>query len=154
MSDEPEITEPEAPEFPFDWMPLDVGNVEIVNWDGHSYVDRTGRTYWSGQEPSADDAADAVTTPRSVPPEVPQVISRSQFVIAARRVLGITEGDIFALISQLASGEVQETARDLWENAREFKRDNSMLAALATLNGNTAAQIDEVFRVGGALDLD
>ena len=101
---------------------------------------------------AATDIAHAIASPAPVP--VPPVITRAQFVIAARRVLGITEGTIFALISQLPAGEVQETARDLWENSREFKRENTFLNQLAALNGNTAAEIDEVFRVGNALNLD
>lgn len=87
-------------------------------------------------------------------PAVPEVISRAEFVISLRRVLGLTEGGIYAIISMLPEGEQRETARDLWENAREFRRDNSFLAALAQLNGNTPAQLDEVFRTGAALDLD
>ena len=87
-------------------------------------------------------------------PPVPEVISRAEFIIALRRVLGITEGAVFALLSQMPAGEEQETARDLWENAREFKRSNSFLLALAQLNGNTPSQIDEVFRAGAALNLD
>lgn len=144
-----------APEFPFPWMPLAVAGVEIVGWDGYSYVDRTGRTYWSGlAEPNAEDAADAVETPRTPPAPVPDVITRAQFIIAARRQLGLNEGEVFALISGLPAGEVQETARNLWENAREFRRANTFLNQLAELNGNTPAEIDEVFRVGAALNLD
>jgi hypothetical protein len=105
-------------------------------------------------EASDEVLAAAIAAAVNAPAPVPQVISRAEFVIAARRVLGITEGAIHALISQLPAGETQETARDLWENAREFRRDNSFLAALAQLNGNTAAEIDEVFRTGAALDLD
>jgi hypothetical protein len=109
----------------------------------------------SGEPSEANAAADIAHALANPPPApVPQSISRSEFVIAVRRVLGLVEGDIFALISQLPAGETQETARDLWENAREFRRDNSFLAALAQLNGNTSEEIDEVFRVGAALNLD
>lgn len=106
--------------------------------------------------PEVDDEtlADAIAAALDAPAQVPQVISRAEFVIACRRVLGLTEGGIHALISQLPAGEQQETARDLWENAREFRRTNSFLAALAALNGNTEADIDEVFRAGAGLDLD
>jgi hypothetical protein len=105
--------------------------------------------------PEIDDEtlADAIAAAVNAPAPVPQIITRAEFVIAARRVLGLVEGDVFALISQLPAGETQETARDLWENAREFHRDNSFLAALAQLNGNTPEEIDEVFRVGATLDL-
>ncbi len=98
--------------------------------------------------------ASAIANPPAEALPVPQSISRAEFVIALRRVLGMTEADVFALISQLSAGDTQETARDLWEHAREFHRGNSFLAALATLNGNTEAEIDEVFRTGAALNLD
>ena len=104
------------------------------------------------QENAAADIAAAIANPPPAP--VPLVISRAEFVIAVRRVLGLTEGGIYAIISLLPEGEQRETARDLWENAREFRRDNSFLAALAQLNGNTPEQLDEVFRTGAALDLD
>lgn len=153
----PETQDPgsQTPEFPFPWMPLAVAGVEIVNWDGYSYVDRAGRTYWSGaSEPTEADALAALQTPRTPPAPVPQIISRAEFIIAARRVIGLTEGAVFALLSQLPAGEQQETARDLWENAREFHRDNTFIAALAQLNGTTSEQIDEVFRTGANLNLD
>lgn len=145
----------QPPAYPFSWMPLAVAGVEIVGWDGFSYVDTSGRTYWSGAaEPSEADALDAVQTPRTPPAPVPAVVARSQFVIAARRVLGLTEGGIYALISQLPEGEQRETARDLWENARKFRRDNTFINALAQLNGTSPEQVDDVFRAAGAINLD
>ncbi len=59
---------PVYPVYPFPWMPLPVSAVVIVGWDGFSYVDDSGRTYWSGAEPSADDCKDAVENPRECPP--------------------------------------------------------------------------------------
>lgn len=144
MSDEPEITEPEAPEFPYEWMPLAVGNIEIVNWDGHSYVDRTGRTYWSGQEPTAEDAADAVTTLRIPPPEVPQEVTRPRFIIALRKVLNITEGTVYAMISGLPA-EQQEDVRDWFDHGVFFDRADPLLNAVATSQGITSEQLDAVF---------
>lgn len=139
----------------YPWMPLTIGVIEIVSWDGYSYVDRDGRTYWSGVvEPTETDAIDSVSTPRTPPAPVPERLSRSEFIVAARRVLGITEGTVYALIALLPAGEQRETARDLWENARWFYRDNSFLAALAQLNGNSPEQLDELFRVGATLNLD
>jgi len=153
MSEETEETA--APEYPFDWMPLEIGGVEIVSWDGHSYVDRAGRTYWSGEaEPSADDAKAAVETPRTPPAPVPAEISRAEFIIALRKVLGLQEGDVFAIISHVPKGEVQEDARDLWEHARVFRRHNRFLLQLAEMEGIKPAQLDEVFRVGHSLNLD
>lgn len=103
-------------------------------------------------ENAAADIAAAIANPPPAP--VPAVITRSQFVVAARRVLGITEGTVFAHLSQLPEGETQETARDLWENAREFRRENTFLNQLASMNKNTPEEIDDVFRVGAALNLD
>ena len=104
------------------------------------------------QANAAADIAATIANPPAAP--VPVSISRAAFVIAARRVLGLTEGTIYALISQLPEGEQRETARDLYENALEFRRDNSLLVALAQLNGNTEEQVDEIFRTGATLALD
>jgi hypothetical protein len=130
----------------------------VIAHDEGSYVIRVpdGRVIGilaNGELSAANVEADIASPAVPVPP-VPEVISRAEFVIAARRVLNVTEATIFALISQLPAGEQQETARDLWEHAREFRRDNSMLIALAQLNESTPEQLDEVFRVGAALDLN
>lgn len=66
MSEEIPEQEP-TPAFPFEWMPLQVGQVNIVGWDGFSYIDENGLTYWSGLEPSAEDCASSVNTPRVIP---------------------------------------------------------------------------------------
>jgi hypothetical protein len=130
----------------------------VIAHDAGSYVIRLpdGRVIGilaNGELSEANVEAD-IASPAVPATPVPEVISRAEFVIAARRVLNVTEATIFALISQLPAGEQQETARDLWEHAREFRRDNSMLIALAQLNGNTPEQLDQVFRVGAALELN
>lgn len=169
MSDEPldpPAEQPEEPAVPA-WPEYSVtveplGPVTVIDPEGEpGYRVRladgrvTAFPAHSGDPSEANAAADiahAIAHPPPVP--VPPVISRAEFIIAARRVLGITEGNVFALISQLPAGEPQETARDLFEHAREFRRSNSFMTALAQLNGNTSEQLDEVFRVGAALDLD
>lgn len=81
----PEDIETPPPEYPFPWMPLLVGAIELVGWDGHSYVDRQARTYWSGlAEPSEVDAQDAVSTPRT-PPAPAQTDAE---IYAAQQALG------------------------------------------------------------------
>lgn len=77
-------------------------------------------------------------------------VSRARFVIALRRVLKLTEGHVYALISRLPA-EVQDDARDWFENATEFRRESPNIAALAALNGTTPEQVDEVFRVAAQL---
>lgn len=109
------------------------------------------RTWVPVEKTPAELAEDAR---RAVALKLAATLSRAAFIIALRRVLGITEGHVFALISQMPAGEEQETARDLWENAREFRRSNPFLLALAKINGSTEEQIDEVFRTGSALNLD
>jgi hypothetical protein len=74
---------PEEITYPFEWMPLAVGGIEVVGWDGYSYVDRAGRTYWSGESPSEADALAAVGTPRAIPApaaEQPPVGTRRSLV--------------------------------------------------------------------------
>lgn len=147
---------------PAPFSPYDVPGVgTVIEHEGASYIVRLadgrvcGYPAQAGDASEASAAADIALAIANPPPApAPVVLSRAEFIIALRRVLGITEGDVFALISQLPAGEQQETARDLWENAREFRRDNSFLAGLAALNGNTSEEIDEVFRTGAALNLD
>lgn len=98
--------------------------------------------------------ADLVSSPPPPPPDpVAPVLSRTQFVIAARRVLGLTDDVAMKLIGQLPDAEVRATALDLWENADEFHRDNKVLLGLAKMGGYTADQLDKVFRTGAAPDL-
>lgn len=150
MSEAPQFQEYEVP-----------GIGTVIRHEGDSYIVRlpdgrvVGYAAPAGTPFKANAAADIAATLANPPAApVPEVISRAEFVIAARRVLGLTEGGIFAIISLLPAGEQRETARDLWENAREFRRHNSFLVTLAQLNGNTPAELDEVFRAGAALDLD
>jgi hypothetical protein len=84
---------------------------------------------------------------------VPEMISRAQFVIAARRVLGLTDVVASALIQNLPNEEDRLTAQDLWENAGEFHRNNNMLLVLAQIGGYTDAQLDDVFKSGAASNL-
>ena len=107
-------------------------------------------------DPSADNAVADIehALAHPAPAPVPHVLPRSSFIVAIRRVLGITSDDVLAIIEQLPAGDQRDTARDLWANARSFYRSNSFVTALAALNGNTPAQLDEVFRVGATLNLD
>src|SRR5689334_21789860 len=111
----PENIPPEGP------PPFPVYEVEgigtVIAHDGECYHVRTadGRVIGfraaNGNPSQANAAADiAAAIANPPPPPVPQVISRAEFVIALRRVLEMTEGDVFALISQLPAGEEQETA--------------------------------------------
>lgn len=159
MSEEPEIEEQE----PSGFVEYDVEGVgTVIDPEGEpGYRVRlpdgcvTAFAAVSGNPSPENAAADigyALANPP--PPPVPAEISRARFVIAVRRVLGVTEGAIFALISSLPSGEEQETARDLWENAVTFRRANPFLLMLAQAGDFTTEQIDEVFRVGAALVID
>lgn len=106
----------------------------------------------SGEPSQSNALADithALATPP--PPAVPPAITPAQFMAAARKLLGITEGTIYALISAIPDNEAQDDARDLFERATRFRRDNPLIAALAAINGNTGEQIDGVFRLGATL---
>jgi hypothetical protein len=143
--------EPAPVVYPFDWMPLPVGAVEIVGWDGFSYVDRAGRTYWSGAEPGEADAIDAVengAAPAALAP-VPESIGPAQIRIALRRI-GVTSGQIYALISALPA-EAQDDARDLWDYATVIRRDHALIATLAAGLGLSAEQVDDVFRAAATI---
>lgn len=164
MSTEPESIEEETPPAFAEYnVTVDgLGTVTVIDPEGEpGYRVRlldgrvTAFAAVSGNpspENAATDIAHAIANPP--PPPVPAEISRARFVIAARRVLGVTEGAVFALISGLPAGEEQEMTRDLWENAVVFRRSNPFLGMLAQAGGYTSEQIDEVFRVGGALQID
>ncbi|MDP1581508.1 MAG: hypothetical protein Q8M02_14645 [Candidatus Didemnitutus sp.] len=138
---------------PFPFLPFEVGAVTVTDFDGFSYVDANGRTYWSGvAEPSEADAFDCVTNPRTPPVPVPELITRPQFFVAARRVLGLSEDDLTALIDLLPAGEHRETARDFLRNSQTFRRAHPALVDLATLKGLTAAQLDDFFRYASSIE--
>ena len=96
--------------------------------------------------------ADLANPPAPVLP-VPAEVSRARFLIALRRCFGLNEGAIYALISQLPAGDEQEDARDIFENAIEFRRANAFLATLAAAAGKSSADLDNLFRFAAALDL-
>ena len=75
-------------------FPLTIGAITLTGWDGYSYVDVFGRTYWSGAAtPSAEDAADCVTTQRTPPQLSPVVRSQSATVVISR----MTDAEVSAL---------------------------------------------------------
>jgi hypothetical protein len=153
--------DPITPEAPPPFPEYDVPNIGTVTaHEGAYYHVRTpdGRVvaYRSpGGAPSEllaqADIAHAIANPEALPP--PPVLSRLRFVMALRKVVGLNEGGVFALISQLPADQ-QEDARDMFEYASEFRRDHPMIVALGALNGNTPEQIDQVFRVGASLPID
>lgn len=103
-------------------------------------------------ENAAADIAHALANPPPAP--VPAEITRAQFIIAARRVLGLTEGAVYATITAAAdfTAEQKDDARDWFENALTFRRDHALLNAFAEKAGVTATQLDAVFQLGATLD--
>jgi|GEM_PF-6307894 len=136
-----------------------VTSAEIFSQDDPAYV--RVAIFGDGRVisvPAVGDAANSirvalVSPPRPVAAPVPDMLSRAQFVIAARRVLGLTDAVARSLIGRLPDAESRLTALDLWDNAGEFHRHNSVLLGLAQLGGYTEAKLDEVFRAGAAPDL-
>lgn len=102
---------------------------------------------------TADDIRAHLANPPAPAAPVPAAISRARLIIAARRTLGLTEGAIYATISQIADPEQQETTRDLFECATEFRRHNAFIVTIATQLGLSAEQVDDFFRAAAALDL-
>ena len=96
-----------------------------------------------------------IANPRAPVAPVPAELTRYRFLVALRREWALTEGSIYALISQLPAGEPQETARDAFENASSFRRRSPLLLAAAQLSGRTEADIDALFVAAAAYtDLD
>lgn len=75
---------------------------------------------------------------------VPQEVTRPRFIIALRKVLSITEGAVYAIISGLPA-EQQEDVRDWFDHGVFFDRADPLLNAVATSQGITAEQLDAVF---------
>lgn len=44
-----------------------------------------------------------------------------------------------------------QTTQDAWEFAQEFRRDNPLIAAVASALGKTEAEIDDLFALAGSL---
>ncbi|MCW5548875.1 MAG: hypothetical protein KIT44_07915 [Opitutaceae bacterium] len=128
---------------------------EVIRHEGPHYHIRLADGQVTGiranGEPSPENVEADIASPAPEPPAVPQEISPAQFHAAARKLLGITEGTVFALISQIPDAEMQDDARDLYEKATIYRRSDPFLNQLAAMNGNTPEQLDEVFRLGATL---
>jgi len=101
-------------------------------------------------------------TPYTPPPApVPQSVSRRQFFQAAAQIGIITEDEALAtdssipaaLLTAISSLPVadQFAAKMAVKFAQEFQRSNSILAALASAMGKTAAEIDALFALAATL---
>lgn len=133
--------------------------VELSNGTAHVQLGN-GQTFRAEVNTAAcaDDAADTalaesvvgLTTPMPLP--VPELITRPQFFVAARRVLGLSEDDLTALIDLLPAGEHRETARDFLRNSQTFRRAHPALVGLAALKGLTPAQLDDFFRYASSIE--
>jgi hypothetical protein len=65
------------------FLPLVAGLITLIGWDGFSYVGDDGRTYWSGAEtPTAEDAADCLATPRTLPAPATPLVQSARVVLA------------------------------------------------------------------------
>ena len=130
-----------APDLSF--LPHTVGALEIVAWDGYSYVARDGRTFWSGvATPSVADLAAALATPRTPPAApvvVPTEVSRRQLF---RALLEFNPALTRAAIRAQLTAEADLIEFD---EALEFRRDHPLIARLGEMLGITSAQADAIF---------
>ncbi len=113
--------QPSAPDLTF--LPRTVGEVQIVAWDGFSYVTATGRTYWSGAStPSAADLDDALATPRTqpAPPVAPHRILKDTIIQRVKAANKLAE--LRAIIAGLDAD-----ARFEWDNSSWFSSNNALL---------------------------
>lgn len=87
-----------------------------------------------------------VPTP-DVPPEpLPTVLTCSPWQI--RKALNAT-GLRGAVEAAVATAD--QTTKDAWEFAQEFRRDNPLIAAVASALGKTEAEIDDLFALAVTL---
>jgi hypothetical protein len=127
-----------------------IGYTEDEHGSGYLIQQADGQTVGvlAKGEPSAENVEDDIAEPRALPVPVPSEITRPRFIIGLRKVLGLTEGHVFALISSIADPEEQEDARDWWEHGVFFRRDDHWLLTMAERQSVTAEQLDDVFRTG------
>lgn len=124
------------------FLPRTAAGVEIVGWDGFSYVDGQGRTFWSGvATPSAADLDDALTSRRPVPPPVavPAQVSRRQLFLA------LLEQSPTLTRTAIRAQLTTEAQLVEFDEAQEFRRDHPLIAALAAALGFSAGEVDQVF---------
>lgn len=123
--------------------PLSVAGRTLVRYlDGHTYESAGGATYYSGAaEPSAEDAADCLATPRTPPaaaPALPAVLPAWRIhAIAKLHGLAATITTILAALP-----EPQKTiATAAWTQGNEIARDSATyLAIVAALALDSEAE--------------
>ena len=125
-----------------DIFPLTVGALTLTGWDGYSYVDVLGRTYWSGAaEPSEADAQDAVTTRREPVATEPQIAAAQDRLLDAYtrvELLNITPAGAVKLAQLMQAGNAKALAIAGWIDAHwaEFRAKQAQIAS-----GNVAVDI-------------
>lgn len=116
------------------------------------YVDPTGEVTGSSTFPQP--ALGYTRWVDEVPPlpvAVPQVVSRFQGREAMWRTPHGDSTLFEAAEAVLRDSEVPSMYRRAWDDLLEFRRDSEMLAAIASLLGLTAAQIDAVFNLAASI---
>lgn len=131
--------------------PLVLGSVTLVGWDGFSYVDDAGRTYWSGAaEPTAEDAAECLAAPRARAVPVPEELPAWRIKVVAK--LAGLDGAIASALATLPE-PARTVASAAWFDGNVIRRDSATVNQLAAALGLSAAQMDEFFRQAAALDV-
>ena len=149
MSDTPEPIDPHT-------LPAEPVACSLGTWT-HSDVDAGGNVYLiatptgatiairgHGDLSAANIEAD-IANPAPAPVPVPAEVTRPRFVIALRKVLGLEEAHVFAMISAIEDAEEQQDTRDWWEHTGVFRRDDARLNAMAARESVTTEQLDAVF---------
>lgn len=98
----------------------------------------------STQPLTAEALSAHLANPPARVPGVPQEVTRPRFIIALRKVLNITEGTVYAIISGLPA-EQQEDVRDWFDHGVFFDRADPLLNAVAATQDITSEQLDAVF---------
>lgn len=122
------------------FLPLTLADTTLVGWDGYSYVDERGRTYWSGAaEPSAADAADCLAAPRTPPTPVapPREISK---LTLRRRIRSLGKEAAFD-----AALDAVPNARADWDDAQVLRTDDPLFTTQAAAFKAALALSDEQF---------
>lgn len=110
-------------------------NVLLVPADG---VEADIGWSWNNGEPTPPEAAAA-------PPLAD--LSRPAFLFMMGK-LGISKQDVYDLIDQMPDGDEKTLARIVFDEQQTFRRDNTLLVALANQFGLSEKQIDAAWRIG------
>lgn len=94
---------------------------------------------WQARRDEIDNAEPPPPPPAPVPTVTPWQIRKALNAAGLRTAV------------EAAVAAADQTTKDAWEFAQEFRRDNPLIAAVATTMGKTEQEIDDLFTLARSL---